>query len=49
MLLLTFPELKSDKGPVHDSLQASAAEAEAFDLWRELVATKIEMEDDDDW
>ncbi len=49
MLLLTFPELKFDKGPVHDSLQASAAEAEAFDLWRELVAAKIEMEDDDDW
>ena len=49
MLLLTFPELKSDAGPVHDSLQASGAEPELFDLWRELVATEIEMEDDEDW
>ena len=49
MLLLTFPELKSDAGPVHDSLQASGAEPELFDLWRELVATDIEMEDDEDW
>ena len=49
MLLLTFPELKSDIGPVYDSLQASTDETEVFDLWRELVVTKIEMEDDDDW
>lgn len=49
MLLLTFPELKSEMGPVHNALQASNAEAELFDLWRELVATKIETEDDEDW
>ena len=49
MLLLTSPELKSDAGPVHNSLQASGAEPELFDLWRELVATDIEMEDDEDW
>lgn len=48
MLLLTFPELKSDTGPVRDSLQLSNAEAELFDLWRELVATTFEVEDDDD-
>jgi Nucleotidyl transferase AbiEii toxin, Type IV TA system len=49
MLLLTFPELKSETGPVYDALQVSNAEAELFDLWRELVATPFEMEDDEDW
>lgn len=49
MLLLAFPELKSDLGLVYDSLQVSGAKVEEFDLWRKLVATEFEMEDDDDW
>ncbi len=49
MLLLTFPELKSEIGPVYDRLQAAGAEPDVFILWRELVAANIEMEDDDDW
>ena len=49
MLLLEFPDLKSYEGPVDDRLQTSMAEPEVFDLWRELVATQIETEDEDDW
>jgi hypothetical protein len=48
MLLLTFPELKSETGPVCDSLQAMGVGPEVLDLWRELVAQEIEPEEEDD-
>jgi hypothetical protein len=48
MLLLTFPELKVQTGPVYTSLQAAGVEPEVFDLWRELVAQEIEAEDEED-
>jgi hypothetical protein len=49
LLLLTFPELKSDPGPVTDCLHAAHADAAVLALWRELVAQEIlpETEDDD--
>jgi len=46
-LLLTFPKLKNENGPVADSLQASGATEEVMAAWRELVAQEIEPEDDD--
>jgi hypothetical protein len=48
LLLLTFPELKSVAGPVHDELEATGAEAAVFDLWRDLVDQEIRPEDEDD-
>lgn len=49
VLLLAFPELKCDPGPVTDCLIAAQANAEVFALWRELVAQELlpESEDDD--
>lgn len=48
MLLLTFPDLKSDRGPVADSLRASGAEPEVFVAWQKLVAQEIHTPDADD-
>ena len=48
MLLLTFPELKCDPGPVTDCLQAAPASAAILSLWRELVAQEILPEGEDD-
>jgi hypothetical protein len=47
MLLLTFPDLKSDTGPVRDRLEAAGADATALTAWRQLVAQEILPEDDD--
>jgi Nucleotidyl transferase AbiEii toxin, Type IV TA system len=47
MLLLTFPELKSESGPVKDSLQKLGASAEEMDTWRELVVQQITPPDED--
>jgi hypothetical protein len=48
MLFLAFPELKSEHGPVYDSLLSSNVEEKVFDLWNELVAQEIEPEDEDE-
>jgi hypothetical protein len=48
MLLLTFPELKQDRGPVVDRLRAVGASAEALAVWRELVAQEIQQASEDD-
>jgi hypothetical protein len=48
MLLLKFPELKTNEGPVAQRLRASAASAEVFEVWNELVAQDIQPEDEDD-
>ena len=48
MLLLKFPELKSEQGSVADRLQASGATAEILAVWKELAAQEIQPEDDID-
>lgn len=48
MLLLKFPELKSDVGLVADCLLAVGAEPEIIAVWKELVAQEIEAPDTDD-
>ena len=46
-LLLTFPDLKTEEGPVAERLRAAGASAEVLAAWKELVAQKIEPEDED--
>ncbi len=48
MLMLTFPELKRDPGPVTDRLQAAGADRAVMTVWAELVASEIEPENEDD-
>ncbi|MEW6755507.1 MAG: nucleotidyl transferase AbiEii/AbiGii toxin family protein [Candidatus Latescibacterota bacterium] len=48
MLLLQFPELKRDPGPVTDRLAAVAAPAPALAAWRELVTQGIRPPQEDD-
>ncbi|MFQ5424963.1 MAG: nucleotidyl transferase AbiEii/AbiGii toxin family protein [Phycisphaerae bacterium] len=51
MLLLTFPELKKDAGPVRDRLEADVsmgADPTVLDTWKDLVAQEIVPEDEDD-
>jgi len=46
MLLLTFPELKDDQGPVVDRLKEAGADRAVLDVWKELVAQEIRPEDE---
>jgi len=48
VLLLTFPELKSNVGPVQDRLATKKSTPEIVALWQELVAEKILSEHEDD-
>lgn len=48
MLLLKFPELKSEAGLVLDCLTRAGASPEVLALWREIVNTEIKPEDDED-
>ncbi len=48
MLLLTFPSLKCDPGPVTDRLLASLADETVLVAWRELVAQPLVATDEDD-
>lgn len=48
MLLLTFPELKSESGAVSEALTKLGANAEEMSAWRELVAQEIIPSNDDD-
>ena len=47
-LLLTFPELKSEVGPVHDRLVANGASDDILAAWCDWVAREIEPEGDAD-
>lgn len=47
MLLLTFPELKRDPGPVSEQLKDSGAEAAILAIWKEIVESKIEPQDEE--
>jgi hypothetical protein len=46
VLLLAFPNLKSETGPVRDRLSAAQASERALAEWRELVATEIRPEEE---
>ncbi len=48
MLLLTFPELKREAGPVADRLRAANAEEHVSELWRDLVKQPIQSAEEDD-
>lgn len=48
MLLLVFPELKCDPGPVTDRLQATGANPDVLAVWQELVLQEIQPADEDD-
>ncbi|MCW5853275.1 MAG: nucleotidyl transferase AbiEii/AbiGii toxin family protein [Anaerolineae bacterium] len=48
MLLLTFPDLKRDPGPVTDLLVASGASPIVLTAWREIAAQDIRVSDEDE-
>lgn len=48
MLLLAFPELKHEAGPVADRLHAANATERSLELWRDLVKQPIRSEEEDD-
>ncbi|MGB3692982.1 MAG: nucleotidyl transferase AbiEii/AbiGii toxin family protein, partial [Spirulinaceae cyanobacterium] len=48
LLLLAFPELKVESGVVMASLRAAGVEEAVISLWREIVATPIETDDEDE-
>ena len=47
MLLLTFPELKQEKGAVSEALRSMKAGEEVMKAWSELVAQEIVEPEDD--
>ena len=48
VLLLAFPELKHDHGPVTDCLHKAQADQGILAVWRELVAQELLPEGDED-
>jgi hypothetical protein len=48
VLLLTYPQLKTQTGPVLERLRAAGAVDEALAEWNRLVATQIELPGDAD-
>jgi Nucleotidyl transferase AbiEii toxin, Type IV TA system len=48
MLLLTFPNLKRDPGPVNDRLHAAGADQEVLAAWKALVAQEIRPPEEDE-
>jgi hypothetical protein len=48
MLLLTFPELKREQGPVADRLSDAGAGPEVLAAWSELAAQELRPADEDD-
>src|SRR5437870_5754299 len=47
MLLLTFPELKKEKGVVTEALKSLGAKDDMIETWRELVAQELVDTDDE--
>jgi hypothetical protein len=47
MLLLAFPNLKAESGPVSEILNSLGATEEEMKTWREVVHQEISMPDDD--
>jgi hypothetical protein len=48
MLLLTFPDLKRDPGPVTDRLKAADVAPAVLVVWKGLVAQEIQSAEEDD-
>jgi hypothetical protein len=48
VLLLTFPELKTESGAVSEILRSLSANEEVMNEWRDLVAQEITLPEDDD-
>ncbi len=48
MLLLSFPKLKRESGPVVERLQAAGADPTVLAVWKEIVAQEIQPPDEDD-
>lgn len=48
LLLLTFPELKQERGAVLDRLLTANADAAVLNLWSELVVQEMQLEDEED-
>ena len=46
-LLLAFPELKNETGPVRERLDAAGASREALEAWSEIVREEIVPSDED--
>jgi len=47
LLLLTYPHLKTESGPVEGRLRAAGADESALTQWRQLAARPIDAGDDD--
>jgi hypothetical protein len=47
-LLLTFPKLKQEEGPVAERLRAAGADESVMAAWKEIVAQEILPEDEDE-
>jgi len=47
LLLLTFPELKTEEGPVRDRLEEEGVGPEIVAAWQEIVAQEITPEEED--
>jgi hypothetical protein len=47
MLLLTFPELNTEEGPVMERLRLAGADDSVIAAWKDLVAQEILPEDED--
>jgi len=48
VLLLQFPELKSETGDVMKILQGRGADEKILDAWREIVAQELKVEENDE-
>jgi len=48
VLLLKFPELKTESGPVTKILTDRGIGSEILSAWHEIVAEDIRLEDEDD-
>jgi hypothetical protein len=48
MLLLTFPNLKRDPGPVSERVHAAGADKEVLAAWKALVAQEIRAPEEDE-
>jgi len=47
-LLLKFPELKTEEGPIKERLVAEGAQQEVLAIWRQLVAEEILPEEEEE-
>lgn len=48
LLLLQFPELRTESGPVRERLIAAGADAETIRTWEEILTREIVAEEEDD-